>query len=137
VRSWGASSPFPTDQLNGALRAWNYVGLTEGQTGLNFPMEFEWNGEQIDYIALIAETGAGLDPEAQKPSVVKAVTIFNELLPIIPLSEALTNNPLNENLVSGAPADDDPIWRNGGGSADNYITYLALKGILSPGPGAM
>ncbi len=137
VRSWGASSPFPTDQLNGPLRSWNYTGLTEGQTGLNFPMEFEWNGEQIDFTALIAATGAGLDREVQQPFVAKAVAIFNDLLPVIPLSEALTNNPLNENLASGAPADDDPIWRNGGGSADNYITYLALKGILTPGPDAM
>jgi len=136
VRSWGTSSPFPSAQLNGTVRDWNYTGLPEGQTGLDFPMEFEWNGEQIDYTALIAETGAGLDPEAQRPAIAKAVKIWNDLLPVIPLSMALTNNPLNENLVSGAPADDDPIWINGGGAADNYITYLTLKGVLSPGPDA-
>ncbi len=136
VRSWGAASPFPTDQFNGPLRAWNYTGLPEGQTGLNFPMEFEWNGEQIDFSALITSTGAGLDPEAQRPAVAKAVAIFNDLLPIIPLSEALTNNPLNEALASGAPADDDPIWRNGGGAVDNYITYLVMNGTLVPGPEA-
>jgi len=36
----------------------------------------------------------------------------------------------------GAPPDDDPIWLNGGGTVDNYITYLTLKGTLRPGPGA-
>jgi len=136
VRSWGAASTFPFSQFNQVLHDWNYTGLPEGQTGINFPMEFEWNGEQIDYAALIAETGAGLDPEAQRPAVAKAAKIFNDLLPVIPLSMALTNNPLNENLVSGAPPDDDPIWLNGGGAADNYITYLVMKGVLTPGPEA-
>lgn len=136
VRSWGAASSFPFDQFTGPLHYWNYTGLPEGQTGLNFPMEFEWNGEQIDYTALIAQTGAGLDPEAQRPAVAKAAKIYNDLLPVIPLSMALTNNPLNENLVSGAPPDDDPIWLNGGGAADNYITYLVMHGVLTPGPEA-
>ena len=136
VRSWGAASSFPYDQFTGPLHFWNYTGLTEGQTGLNFPMELDWNGEQIDYTALISETGAGLDPEAQRPSVAEAAKIFNAQLPVIPLSMALTNNPLNENLAAGAPADDDPIWLNGGGAADNYITYLVLHGTLTPGPDA-
>lgn len=136
VRSWGAASPFPSDQFNQVLRTWNYPGLGEGQKGINFPMEFEWRGEQIDFGKLIADAGAGLDPEAQRPFVAKAAAIYNDLLPVIPLSEALANNPLNESLVSGAPADDDPIWLNGGGSVDNYITYLVMNGILTPGPEA-
>jgi peptide/nickel transport system substrate-binding protein len=136
VRSWGTSSPFPSAQLYGTVRDWNYTGLPEGQTGLNFPMEFEWNGEQIDFSALIAEAGAGLDPEAQRPAIAKAVKIWNDLLPTIPLSMALSNNPLNEKLAVGAPPDDDPIWLNGPGAADNYITYLTMKGVLSPGPDA-
>ena len=127
VRSWGVASTFPFDQFNGVLHSFNYTGLPEGQTGINFPMEFEWNGEQVDYRALISETGAGLDPEAQRPAAAKAAKIYNDLLPVIPLSMALTNNPLNENLAAGAPADDDPIWLNGGGAADNYITYLVLQ----------
>ncbi len=136
VRSWGASSSFPFDQFTGPLHFWNYTGLPEGQTGINFPMQFEWNGEQLDYQALIAEAGAGLDPEAQKPAVAKAAKVFNDLLPVIPLSMALTNNPLNEELAVGAPPDDDPIWLNGGGAADNYITYLVMHGTLAPGPKA-
>jgi peptide/nickel transport system substrate-binding protein len=60
VRSWGAASSFPYDQFTGPLYFWNYTGLTEGQTGLNFPMELDWNGEPVDYTALISETGAGL-----------------------------------------------------------------------------
>ncbi|NLE51358.1 MAG: hypothetical protein GX613_08120 [Chloroflexi bacterium] len=136
VRSWGVASTFPFDQFNGVLHSFNYTGLPEGQTGINFPMEFEWNGEQVDYRALISETGAGLDPEAQRPAAAKAAKIYNDLLPVIPLSMALTNNPLNENLAAGAPADDDPIWLNGGGAADNYITYLVLHGTLTPGPDA-
>jgi len=137
VRSWGASSPFPTAQFNGPLRSWNYTGLAEGQTGLDFPMEFEWRSEQINFSDVISNAGAGLDTDAQQPYVAEAAAIYNDLLPIIPLSEALANNPLNEQLVSGAPADDDPIWLNGGGTADNYITYLALTGVLTPGPDAM
>ncbi len=137
VRSWGWPSPFPGDQLNGPLYRWNYTGLGEGGLpGINFPMQFEWNGQQLDYAQLIADAGAGLDTEAQRPYVVQAAMVFNDMLPVVPLSEALANNPLNENLVSGAPPDDDPIWLNGGGTTDNYITYLVLTGVLQPGPGA-
>ena len=44
-------------------------------------MGSDWNGEQIDYTALIAETGAGLDLESQRPAVAEAAKIFNERCP--------------------------------------------------------
>jgi peptide/nickel transport system substrate-binding protein len=133
VRSWGASSPFPSSQWNGPLRSWNYTGLETGRPGINFPMQLEWNGEEVDYQQLIADAGAGLDTEAQKPYVAKAAKIFNAMLPVVPLSEAYSNNPVNEDLLTNVPADDDPIWLNGGGSTDNYITYLVMNGVLAPG----
>jgi hypothetical protein len=55
------------------------------------------------------------------------------MLPVVPLSEAYSNNPVNEDLLTNVPADDDPIWLNGGGSTDNYITYLVMNGVLAPG----
>lgn len=134
IRSWGVGSPFPSEGIFNPLRGYNTIGLTEGQTGINFPMTFEWNGEEIDYQKLIADSAAGLDVEAQKALVTKAAQIYNDLLPVIPMSEILANNPLNENLVAGAPPEDDPIWLNAGG--DSAITYLLLTGVLEPGPGA-
>ena len=48
VWSWSSQSPFPARQFYGPLQRFNYVGLTQGQKGMNFPMEFEWKGEQIN-----------------------------------------------------------------------------------------
>jgi len=82
---------------------------------------------------LIDSTGAGLDPEAQRPYVAEAAKVFNYMLPVIPIWENYSNNPLNEDLVSNAPGPDDPIWANTHSGPDNFITYLALTGVIGPG----
>jgi peptide/nickel transport system substrate-binding protein len=128
VRNWGIGSPFPNSTFNQPLFRYNYNAGVEGEPGMNFPMQFEWNGEQVDLEALIAATGAGLDTAVQSEAVGQVAAIFNDTLPIVPLYETYTNNPLNETLVAGAPADDDPVWTNGGG--DNFMTILILTGVL-------
>ncbi|MDX2160818.1 MAG: ABC transporter substrate-binding protein [bacterium] len=130
VRNWGIGSPFPNSTFNQPFLRYNYTAGVDGEPGFNFPMQFEWDGEQVDLTALIAESGAGLDRETQVAAVTQIARIFNDTLPLLPLYETYTNNPLNESLVSGAPADDAPIWVNGGG--DNFAIILIATGVLAP-----
>jgi peptide/nickel transport system substrate-binding protein len=130
IRNWGIGSPFPNQTFNQPLFRYNYTPGVEGEPGMNFQMQFEWNSEQVDLQQLIADSGSGLDVDAQRDAVGRVATIFNDLLPIVPLYETYTNNPLNENLVAGAPEDADPIWTNGGG--DNFIIILLATGVLAP-----
>lgn len=130
VMSWGRGSPFPADHFWNPLIRFNYVGLTEGRPGMNFPMQFEWNGEQIDLEKLIADSAAGLDFEAQKAIVAKIALIYNDLLPCVPLSELVGTEPLNESLLSDIPPEDDPLWKNS--NAENAITFWVLTGVLGP-----
>ncbi len=130
VRNWGIGSPFPNATFNQPLFRYNYNAGVEGEPGMNFPMQFDWNGEAVDLQALIAASGAGLDTATQGEAVFAVSQVFNDMLPILPLYETYTNNPLNESLVAGAPAEDDPIWTNGGG--DNFTIILLATGVLSP-----
>jgi peptide/nickel transport system substrate-binding protein len=128
IRNWGIGNPYPFNTFNQPFDRYNLI--SDEQPGMSFPMEFEFNGEQVNFADLIVQSGAGLDTDAQKETIGQIATIFNTLLPIVPLYETYTNNPLSESLVAGAPADDDPIWINGGG--DNFIIILLLNGTLSP-----
>lgn len=126
VRNWGIGNPHPFSTFNQPFSRYN----GQNGPGMQFAMQFEFNGEPVDLTALIAASAAGLDFEAQKAVVGEISQIFNGLLPLVPLYETYANNPLNESLVAGAPADDDPIWLNGGG--DNYIIIMFATGQLVP-----
>ncbi len=131
IWSWASGSPFPARQFWNPLQRHNYVGLAEGQKGINFPMQFEWNGEEVDLDAMITATGAGLDIEAQKEMAGKVALIINDMMPFVPLNYLVSVEPFNEKLVAGAPADDDPILKNPSGS-DHFIIYDLLTGVLRP-----
>jgi peptide/nickel transport system substrate-binding protein len=130
VWSWGSGSPFATTQFFGPTRRFNYVALANEQRGMNFPMEFEWRGEQIDLNALILNVSTGLDVEAQKERAGFVARIINDVLPFIPLNEMKSVEPINEALIAGVPEDGDPIFTNPSG--DHYMIYLVLKGVVSP-----
>src|SRR5690606_37812629 len=66
VWSWASGSPFASIQFFGPIQRFNYVALTDDQRGMNFPMEFEYNGEMINLDEMINQASAGLDTEAQK-----------------------------------------------------------------------
>ncbi len=131
VWSWSAGNPFPASMFYGPIQRFNYVGLAEGQKGMNFPMEFEWNGEMVNLDQMIKDTSAGLDTEKQKQISGEVALIINQLMPFIPLNMELSVEPLNESLVAGAPPDGDPIYQNPSGS-DHWIIYDILTGVLSP-----
>jgi peptide/nickel transport system substrate-binding protein len=132
VWSWASPSPFPARNFYGPIQRFNYVAFQDGRVGMNFPMEFEWQGEQINLDEMINNTSAGLDLEAQKELSGEVALIINELMPYIPLNMLVSVEPLNEDLVSGAPPDDDPIMANPSGSGDHFIIYYILTGVLGP-----
>jgi len=131
VWSWSSPSPFPASQFYGPIQRFNYVVLSEGQIGMNFPMEFEWNGEMINLDEMINNTSAGLDIEAQKELSGEVALIINELMPYVPLNMLVSVEPFNEELISGGPSDDDPILQNPSG-ADHFIIYNILTGVIGP-----
>ncbi len=130
VWSWGSGSPFATTQFFGPTRRFNYVALADGQKGMNFPMQFEWNGEEVDLNALILNVSTGIDVEAQKERAGTVARILNDVMPFIPLNEMVSVEPINEDLIAGIPADGDPIYTNPGG--DHFMIYLVLNGVVSP-----
>lgn len=129
--AWGSASPFASRQFFGPMQRFNYVGLVD-EKGMNFPMEFEYNGEMIDLDAMINAASDGLDVQAQRERASEIALILNDLMPYIPLNIILSAEPFNTALVSGAPAADDPILANPSGSGDHFVIYYILTGVLAP-----
>lgn len=132
VWSWGAGSPFASAHFFGPTQRFNYTDLAEGQNGINFPMEFEWEGEQINLDAMIDEVSNGLDVEAQRARADEVALIINQTLPFIPLNVEFSVEPMNETLIAGAPAEGDPLFENPSGSGDHFVIWTILNGTLGP-----
>jgi peptide/nickel transport system substrate-binding protein len=132
VWSWGAGSPFASAHFFGPTQRFNYTDLAEGQNGINFPMEFEWEGEQINLDAMIDEVSNGLDVETQRARADEVALIINQTLPFIPLNVEFSVEPMNETLIAGAPAEGDPLFENPSGSGDHFVIWTILNGILGP-----
>ena len=101
--------------------------------GMNFPLiqQTAQYGE-VDLEDAVAATADGLDSEAQKANVTKLATIFNDLLPIVPLWERYGNNPIVDGVrVTNWPGDDHPAWGNSP-YADNTAAIFLLNGELDP-----
>lgn len=132
VWSWASGSPFASRQFFGPIQRFNYVGLADGQVGMNFPMEFEYNGEQINLDEMINNASSGLDVEVQRERAGEVALIINDMLPFIPLNIIQSVEPFNEEFIAGGPEDGDPILQNPTGSGDHFIIWMLLQGDLSP-----
>ncbi|MCK6577853.1 MAG: ABC transporter substrate-binding protein [Anaerolineae bacterium] len=130
VWSWGAGAPFAFNSMNSPIRRWNNPVLPAEQPGMSLPLQFEWNGQQIDLNDLILNVSAGLDPAELTAKADFVAEIINDTLFFIPLNEMLSVEPVNEQSIGGAPADGDPIYANP--SSDHFIIYLILNGTLFP-----
>jgi peptide/nickel transport system substrate-binding protein len=130
VWSWASGSPFASRQFFGPVQRFNYVSFTDGRKGMNFPMEFEYNGAKIDLNKMINEASNGLDVEVQKQRAGEIALIINDLMPFIPLNIILSVEPFNETKIAGAPADGDPILKNP--SSDHFVIWYMLQGMISP-----
>lgn len=131
VWSYASGSPFATSQFFGPIQRFNYVGLADDQRGMDFAMQFEYNGEQIDLDQMIKDASAGLDAEQQMATADKIATIINDLMPYIPLNEMISVEPFNTTLVAGVPEPGDPALANPTGS-DHFAILWLLEGKLSP-----
>jgi peptide/nickel transport system substrate-binding protein len=131
VWSWANQSPFASRQFFGPIQRFNKGHLAEGQNGIDFPMQFKWNGEDVDLDKMITDASNSLDENVRKERAGKVALIINDLMPFIPLNVEQSVEPLNEKYISGAPADDDPILKNPTGS-DHWIILYLLQGKLSP-----
>ncbi|MBZ0305344.1 MAG: hypothetical protein K8I82_04675, partial [Anaerolineae bacterium] len=130
IWSWGAATPFAFQHFNNPIRRFNYIGLGDGRPGINFPMEFEYNGEQVNLEELITASSAGLDLEAQKAVTGQIARMVNDLMIYVPLNVLISIEPWNEALLAGAPEDGDPILQNP--ATDHFVIWYLLNGMLSP-----
>jgi peptide/nickel transport system substrate-binding protein len=130
VWSWGAGSPFAFSNLRNPVLRWNAAYLAEGEKGMGNPLEIEYEGESLDLEDLINNVDNGLDRETHLANAGKIARILNDELYFIPLNEMLSVEPLNEQFISGAPADGDPIYLNPG--PDHFAIWLILNGTLGP-----
>jgi peptide/nickel transport system substrate-binding protein len=81
---------------------------------------------------LVVQSASGLDEEEQKATVTKLATIFNELLPVIPLWERYGNNPaLDGERVTGWLPDSNPIYVNSP-YEDSFTVMMIMDGTLKP-----
>lgn len=108
-----------------------------GSTGLNWPWEQTApDGTEVYVPDLLEEAVAGLDVEAQKEPVQTLASIFNEELPIVPLFERYTTDPIAHGpRVTGWLPADHPVYKNNQGS-DNYVSMQLLSGTLKPADGS-
>lgn len=136
VWSWATPSPFASRQFFGPTQRFNYVALADGQTGINFPMEFEWNGAMINLDDMITHASDGLDPAVQRERAGEVALIINTLLPFIPLNVERSVEPINESLIAGYPTEDAD-WAINPTGGDHPMVYYVLTGVVSPGPNAM
>ncbi len=134
VWSWATGSPFASLQYNGPTRRFN-TALPADRPGIDFPMQFEWNGEQIDLDQMILHASDGLDEAVQRERADKIALIINDVLPFLPLNVERSVEPLNEDLIAGFPTEDS--WLANPTGSDHAIIYYLLTGVISPGPNAM
>ncbi|MFN8530148.1 MAG: ABC transporter substrate-binding protein [Anaerolineae bacterium] len=135
VWSWASASPFAARQFFGPTQRFNYVGLSNDQRGMDFPMQFEWNGQQVDLNDMINHASDGLDRDVQRERASAVALIINDMLPYIPLNIERSIEPLNENLIAGYPTEGE--WSSNPTNSDHAIIYYLLTGVISPGPGAL
>jgi len=135
VWSWASASPFAATQFFGPTRRFNVGTLAEGQRGIDFPMEFEYNGEMINLDQMILHASDGLDTAEQQRRAGEVALILNDLMPFVPLNVERSIEPLNEQLIAGYPTDD-PDWAGNPTNSDHAIIYYLLTGVLTPGPNA-
>ena len=130
IQAWGQGQPHPVYSFEHPLITYN-VAASGGGISYDMTQETESYGE-VDLEKLIIQTASGLDEEDQKATVTKLATIFNELLPVIPLWERYGNNPaLDGERVTGWLPDSDPIYQNSP-YEDSFTVMMIMDGTLKP-----
>ena len=133
-----SSPPHPQAALNWNMARGNFgTNDPEAGTGLNWPWEqTAADGSEVYIPDLLAEAVDGLDPEPQKAAVETLAQIFNEQLPVIPIFERYTTDPVAHGpRVTGWLPADHPIYENNQGN-NPYSSIQFLEGVLRPVEGS-
>jgi peptide/nickel transport system substrate-binding protein len=133
IRDWGIGDPIPARHYLVIYVRYNGQGVEAGETGggIGFDNNITYSGGEINVVDVANASAQGVDHDEQAALVTELAVSYNELLPAVPLWERYTNNSLNRKFIS-VPDSSDPIFANFGGGADNWMTYLILKGIAAP-----
>jgi peptide/nickel transport system substrate-binding protein len=130
IQAWGQGQPHPVYSFEHPLITYN-VAASGGGISYDLKQDTQSYGE-VDLEELVIQTASGLDEEDQKATVTKLATIFNELLPVIPLWERYGNNPaLEGERVTGWLPDSDPIYQNSP-YEDSFTVMMIMDGTLKP-----
>lgn len=125
------NSAFRSILTNGVNNA-NNPEAEDGSFGMNWPWtQVAPDGSEVYIPELVDLSIQGLDPEAQRPYVETLALIYNEQLPVVPLFERYSNDPINTDRVEGWLPLDDPLYQNNQGG-DNYVAIQLLAGTLAP-----
>lgn len=110
---------------------------SSGSKGLNWPWRQQApDGTEVYIPDLLAAAVAGLDAEPQKGSVETLAQIFNDQLPVIPIFERYTTDPIAHGpRVTGWLPLDHPIYENNQAN-DPYVAMQFLAGVLQPVEGS-
>ncbi|CAM3793675.1 ABC transporter substrate-binding protein [Deinococcus frigens] len=111
----------------------NKPDATSGSKGMNWPLTQKTKaGATVNIRALIQQSLAGDDLAAQKTRVQTLAQIFNDQLPVIPIFERYTTDPINTKArVTGWLPFTNAVYKNNQGS-DNYVAIQFLNGTLKP-----
>jgi peptide/nickel transport system substrate-binding protein len=130
IQAWGQGQPHPVYSFEHPLMTYN-VAASGGGMSYDMTQDTESYGK-VDLEKLVVQSASGLDEEEQKATVTKLATIFNELLPVIPLWERYGNNPaLDGERVTGWLPDSNPIYQNSP-YEDSFTVMMIMDGTLKP-----
>ncbi|MBM7789671.1 ABC transporter substrate-binding protein [Tenggerimyces flavus] len=126
----------PASSLN-----WN---MAEGYFGTNNPestgskgLAWPWrqtaaDGTKVYIPDLLDEAVEGMDVAPQRKAVETLAQIFNDQLPVVPIFERYTTDPIAHGpRVTGWLPKDHPVYKNNQGS-DPYVSIQLLEGVLKP-----
>jgi peptide/nickel transport system substrate-binding protein len=104
-----------------------------GEQGMSWPWrQVGPDGKPVYVPELLRGAATGLDLDAQKPYVEQLALLVNDQLPILPLFQRYSTDPINTTArVTGWLPLNDTIYQNNQGS-DNYVSIQLLDGTLKP-----
>ncbi len=105
----------------------------KGSKGLDWPWhQTAPDGTKVYIPDLLREAVRGLDKGPQESAVTTLSEIFNDQLPVVPIFERYTTDPIAHGpRVTGWLPAGNPIYRNNQGS-DPYASIQFLEGVLRP-----
>jgi peptide/nickel transport system substrate-binding protein len=107
-----------------------------GSKGLDWPWhQTAPDGTEVYIPDLLREAVRGLEKEPQEGAVETLSEIFNDQLPVVPIFERYTTDPIAHGpRVTGWLPASHPVYRNNQGS-DPYVSIQFLEGVLRPAAG--